>query len=194
MNKLNVSELLSSKEFEKNVAAVAYTFGYTKQDEAYQDLRQAAAIAVVESCEKFDPEKSNSNFWGYTYLRLKEYVKREVNNQRNVVHIPSNHLNSAFKNYENITHSYSSLNYEDGNEVSYTSSNKDVVLGMDLKNAIDRLPSLEKMVIKYKVGLEPTISGGVGYKDIAETMQCNINAVMKLYKQAIKTLKVLLEN
>lgn len=141
-NSLNIEELLSSKEFTNIVNQLASEFRVLYTEELKNDIRQVCSIAAWEALQKFNAEKCGGNFWGYAYLRMREMAKREVFEQRNIVHIPMNHITDSEK-YDGIVHTYEGLTWEDGHdkcgEVAHSEALKlDIEKALELLNEEDR--------------------------------------------------------
>ena len=139
---LNIEELLSSKEFTNIVNQLASEFRVLYTEELKNDLRQVCSIAAWEALQKYNAEKCGGNFWGYAYLRMREMAKREVFEQRNIVHIPMNHIADNAK-YDGVAHTYEGLTWEDGHdkcgEVAHSEAiNIDIEKALELLNEEDR--------------------------------------------------------
>lgn len=190
--KLNPEELLVSKNFNDIVNVIIYRLG-NFDDEIKKDIRQACALAVLKSVEKYDPEKNNK-FWVYALKLMKEYARNELNLHKNIIHIPYNRINSAFRKYENVTYNYSPLTFDNGCEVPLCIFESDICTTMDLQNAIDSLESGERDIVKMRMGLEKTNNGKNDFTSIGETVGMPMHRARNIYIESAKKLMEYLED
>ena len=186
--KLNPEELLVSKNFNDIVNVIIYRLG-DFSDEIKKDIRQACALAVLKSVEKYDPSK-NDKFWVFALDRMKEYAKNELNLHKNIVHIPYNRINSAFKKYENVVYTYSPITFENGSDLPLCVLDSDICTMMDLQNAINSLENEERDIVRLRMGLEKTINGKNDFTSIGETIGLPMHTARNIY---IKSAKKLME-
>jgi len=184
--KLNPDELLISKNFNDIVNVIIYRLGNFDED-IKNDIRQACAMAVLKSIEKYDPEKNNQ-FWVYALKLMKEYARNELNLHKNIIHIPYNRINSAFKNYENVTYNYSPLTFDNGSDLPLCVLESDMCTIMDLQNAINSLEDNEQEIVKMRIGLEKTDNGKNDFTSIGETVRMPMHKVRNIYIESTKKL------
>ena len=167
-NGLNIEELLRSKDFNNIVNVIIYEFG-KMQDDIKKDIRQTCAIVVINAIKKYD-SSINDNFWIYCKPFMTEYAKRELNLQRNIVHIPYNHTNGGFKNYEKIKYEYQDIFYADGHIIPIAEKPSDICSMIDINNALERLNELQNTIVKMRIGIIPTKSGKTDFTSIGESV------------------------
>lgn len=184
--KLNPEELLVSKNFNDIVNVIIYRLG-DFSDEIKKDIRQACALAVLKSIEKYDPDK-NDKFWVFALDRMKEYAKNELNLHKNIVHIPYNRINSAFKKYENVVYTYSPITFENGSDLPLCVLESDICTMMDLQNAINSLENEERDIVRLRMGLEKTINGKNDFTSIGETIGLPMHTARNIYLKSAKKL------
>ena len=184
---LNIEDLLRSKNFNNIVNVIIYEFG-KMQDDVKNDIRQTCAIVVLKAIKKYNPEL-NDNFWVYCKPFMTEYAKRELNLQKNVVHIPYNHTNSSFKNYEKIRHEYQDMYYPDGNMVALQDNQTDVCAMMDIKNAIESLNETQNTIVKMRIGIVPTNNGKTDFTSIGESVGLPMHKARAIFIESQQILK-----
>jgi DNA-directed RNA polymerase specialized sigma subunit len=189
---LNPDELLISKNFNDIVNVIIYRLGNFDED-IKNDIRQACALAVLKSVEKYDPEKNNK-FWVYALKLMKEYARNELNLHKNIIHIPYNRINSAFKNYDNVAYSYSPLTFENGSDLPICVLESDTCTMMDLQNAIDSLESKEQDIVKMRIGLKKTNNGKNDFTSIGDTVGMPMHRARNIYIESAKKLMEYLED
>ena len=191
MEKLNIESLLSSTEFTNQVNQIANSFGVSYSNDIKNDVRQACAIAVWESLEKYDEDKVGKNFWGYAYLRMREYAKREVYNQKNLVHIPMNktsewtgwRANRGLENNE-VTHSYEGLTWEDGHNKPFEAATNDVDLALDTESALKMLDDETRYIVEVHSEIREGRSGKSDFGTLSEELGIPVCAVRKRFNAA----------
>lgn len=171
--------LIASREFTNQVNQIANTFRVGYNEELKNDVRQACAIAAWEAYQMYDNTKTNGNFWGYAYLRMREYAKREVFNQRNIVHIPMNRI-ADNRDYSQVTHSYESLAWEDGHDKFGTDDNN-ADIRMDIAAALNQLDEETRYIFEVHAELREGRSGKSDFNTIAEELGIPAHAVRKRF-------------
>jgi len=184
---LNIEDLLRSKNFNNIVNVIIYEFG-KMQDDIKDDIRQTCAIVVLKAIEKYNPEL-NDNFWVYCKPFMTEYAKRELNLHRNIVHIPYNHTNGGFKNYEKIKHEYQDVYYPDGHMIPVQEKQADVCTMMDIKNAIGNLNETQNTIVKMRIGMIPTNNGKTDFTSIGETVGLPMHKARAIFIESQQLLK-----
>lgn len=186
---LKIESLIKTTEFDKIVNSIYYKFNCRDED-LKQDLKQACVIGLLAALNNYDVKK-NDNFWAYSRLFMTEYAKKEFYLQINTVHIPYNRLNSGFKQYDNIQHSYYSL---DNPEVRYYVDNlaQESEASDNLEEIKRCLNREEREVLDILAGSETTETGNLTINSIAKTMGSNwykTNKLLDNMKQKIATLR-----
>ena len=176
---LDPVKLLSSKNFNNIVNVIIYRFGNIRP-EVKDDIRQACALAVLRSIEKYDPSK-NDKFWVYAMPLMCEYAKNELNLHKNIIHIPYNRTNSGFKGYENVTYTYTGITYDNGSEIPFYSNESDKMSILDLTNAIDSLGVPTSDIVKMRIGLKETINGKNDFTSIGLSVDMPMHKVRNLF-------------
>lgn len=171
--------LIASQEFTNQVNQIANTFRVGYNEELKNDVRQACALAAWEAYQMYDSTKTNGNFWGYAYLRMREYAKREVFNQRNIVHIPMNHI-ADNRNYTKVTHSYEGLVWEDGHDKFGTDDNN-IDVRMDIAAALNQLDEETRYIFEVHAELRKGHSGKSDFNTIAEELGIPAHVVRKRF-------------
>ena len=181
---MNFDELIKSKDFSRILNYIFCKFNCFNAD-TQNDVRQVCAIAVAKSIERYDEDK-NPNFWVFCKPLMTEYAKNEINLQRNIVKIPYNRLNSAFRNYENIVHSYTSITYDNGDDIDYGqhTDNRYEELLLDYKRLVGELDSNSRDIIDMKLGFKQTHNGKTDFISISETMGISLSKTRELFKKA----------
>ena len=188
---LNLENLLSSEEFRTITSEIASKFGVEYKSPIYQDVKQVCAIAVFESLERYDVEKcsgikdgtNNYRFWHYAYGRMWAYTRREVIEQKNLVHIPENRLDTR-PGYEKVEHSYEKLNYEDGNDKPFESYGGDIHLAIDIDNALGMLDAETRYIVEVHAEITEGKSGKSDFASIAKDLNMSLATVKNLYNNA----------
>ena len=186
-SELNAEDLLRSKNFNNIVNVIIYELG-KMQDDVKNDIRQVCAIVVVNAIKKYNPEL-NDNFWVYCKPFMTEYAKRELNLQMNIVHIPYNHTNGGFKNYEKIKHEYQDVYYPDGHIIPIQGKQADVCTMMDIKSAIESLNDMQNTVVKMRIGMIPTNNGKTDFTSIGETIGLPMHKARAIFIESQEILK-----
>ena len=184
---LNIEDLLKSKNFNNIVNVIIYEFG-KMQDDVKDDIRQTCAIVVLKAIKKYNPEL-NDNFWVYCKPFMTEYAKRELNLHKNIVHIPYNHTNSSFKNYEKIKHEYQDIYYNDGHIMPIHEKQNDICTMMDIKNAIESLNETQNTIVKMRIGMIPTNNGKTDFTSIGETVGFPMHKARAIFIESQQILK-----
>lgn len=186
---MEINELLKSKDFSRIVSYIFCKFNCFNE-ETQNDVRQVCALAVVKSMEKYDSAK-NPNFWVFCKPLMTEYAKNEINLQRNVVHIPYHRLNSGFKKYDNITHSYVGITYDDGDDAEFVQFNEAIYneVIMDYKRLVGSLDTKSRDIIDMKYGFKETHNGKTDFISISETMGMSLSKTKELFRKANEYLK-----
>lgn len=185
--KLTVDDLLKSKDFNNIVNVIIYEFGKMQSD-IKDDIRQICSIVVVRLIEQYDPDL-NDRFWSYAKPFMTEYAKRELNNQKNVVHLPYNRTNGGFKEYEKIKHKYEDLIMPDGHLMPLEYKQNDVHLMIDIKNALEKLNEMQSKVVKMRIGILPTNNGKTDFASIGDTLGIPMHRARAKFISAQKKLK-----
>lgn len=173
--------LIASQEFTNQVNQIANTFRVGYNEEVKNDVRQVCMLAAWEAYQMYDSSKTNGNFWGYAYLRMREYAKREVFNQRNIVHIPMNHI-ADNRDYSQVTHSYEGLAWEDGHDKFGTYDNNDNVdIRMDIESALNQLDEETHYIFEVHAELREGRSGKSDFNTIAEELRIPTHVVRKRF-------------
>jgi len=190
--KLTVDDLLKSKDFNNIVNVIIYEFGKMQSD-IKDDIRQICSIVVVRLIEQYDPDL-NDRFWSYAKPFMTEYAKRELNNQKNVVHLPYNRTNGGFKEYEKIKHKYEDLIMPDGHLMPLEYKQNDVNLMIDIKNALEKLNEMQSKVVKMRIGIIPTNNGKTDFASIGDTLGIPMHRARAKFISAQKKLKKYIGN
>jgi len=188
---LNPDELLCSKNFNSIVNVIIYRLG-SFDDDIKADIRQACALAVLKSIEKYDPEK-NDKFWVYAMQRMVEFAKNELNLHKNIIHIPYNRINSGFKNYENVSFAYSKLTFDNGCNLPLFVPDSDSCAMIDLYNAINSLEENEQAVVKMRIGITSTINGKNDFASIGKTLNMPMHKARNIFISSQKKLQEFLK-
>jgi len=191
---LNLETLISSAEFKTICMTIANGFGVDYRTELYQDVKQVCAIAVMESLEKYDESKSSGpdRFFHYAYGRMWQYAKREVNEQRNLVHIPENRFGGS-KKYEKIEFSYEGLTYDDGHNKPFDTETNSVDLSIDIKSAMKMLDVETRYIIEVRSEIVEGKSGKSDWSSIAKDLNMSVSVVRNLYKSGKEQLAEMLK-
>lgn len=160
--------LIASQEFTNQVNQIANTFRVGYNEELKNDVRQVCMLAAWEAYQMYDSSKTNGNFWGYAYLRMREYAKREVSKHRNIVHLPVNRIEGS--NYDHITHSYEGLTWEDGHDKFNDECVGNVGLKMDIESALNQLDEETHYIFEVHAELREGRSGKSDFNTIAEEL------------------------
>ena len=181
---MKFEELINSKDFSRILNYIFCKFNCFNTD-TQNDVRQVCCIAVAKSIERYDSSK-NPNFWVYCKPLMTEYAKNEINLQRNIVKIPYNRLNSGFKDYENIVHSYTGISYENGDDIDFGQYSDRVYeeLLMDYKRLVGELDSKSRDIVDMKFGFKQTHNGKTDFISISETMGISLSKTRELFKKA----------
>lgn len=171
--------LIASQEFTNQVNQIANTFRVGYNEELKNDVRQACALAAWEAYQMYDSTKTNGNFWGYAYLRMREYAKREVFNQRNIVHIPLNHI-ADNRNYSKVTHSYEGLTWEDGHD-KFGKDDNNVDIRMDIAVALNQLDEETRYIFEVHAEIKKGRSDKSDFNTIAEELGIPAYVVRKIF-------------
>lgn len=190
--KLTVEDLLKSKDFNQIVNVIIYEFGKMQSD-IKDDIRQICSIVVVRLIEQYDPDL-NDRFWSYAKPFMTEYAKRELNNQKQVVHLPYNRTNGGFKEYEKVRHTYQDLTMPDGHLVPIESGGHDVPLMIDIRNALEQLNEIQSKVVKMRIGIIPTNNGKTDFASIGDTLGIPMHRARAKFISAQKKLKKYIGN
>ena len=190
--KLTVDDLLKSKDFNNIVNVIIYEFGKMQSD-IKDDIRQICSIVVVRLIEQYDPDL-NDRFWSYAKPFMTEYAKRELNNQKNVVHLPYNRTNGGFKEYEKIKHKYEDLIMPDGHLMPLEYKQNDVNLMIDIKNALEKLNEMQSKVVKMRIGIIQTNNGKTDFASIGDTLGIPMHRARAKFISAQKKLKKYIGN
>ena len=183
---LDPDELLASKNFKDIVNVIIFRLGKF-DDEIKNDIRQACALAVLKSIEKYDPSKKN-NFWLYAMRLMTEYARNELNLHKNIIHIPYNRINSGFKNYENVNYDYEPLTFENGSDIPIYVAESDKCIMLDLQNTIESLGDPASDVVKMRVGLKETKNGKNDFASIGDDINMPMHKVRNLFLDSKKKL------
>ncbi len=197
---LNLETLISSAEFKTICMEIANGFGVDYRTNLYQDVKQVCAIAVFESLERYDTNKcsgindgtTNYRFWHYAYGRMWQYSKREVNEQRNLVHIPENRLGGS-KRYEKVEYSYEGLTYDDGHNKPFDTETNSVDLSIDIKSAMEMLDAETRYIIEVRSEIVEGKSGKSDWSSIAKDLNMSVSVVRNLYKSGKEQLAEMLK-
>ena len=199
MEKLNIEVLLSSKEFTNQVNQIANLFNVGYNEDIKDDVRQACAIAAWVALQKYDAVKTNGNFWGYAYLRMREYAKREVYKQRNVVHIPMNRTTEwagcyAKKGVEDsvVVHTYESLTWDDGHDKMFDTVSNDIATAMDIETALATLDEETRYIFEVHAELKEGYSGKSDYTTLSKELGIPTYVVRQRFNAARTALAELL--
>ena len=176
---LNIETLLSSKEFTAQVNQIANTFRVGYNDDIKNDVRQACSIAVWEALQLYKPEKVGGNFWGYAYPRMHEAAKREVANQRHLVHLPMNRINPAY-GYETVTHTYEGLTFDDGHD-KFGTVDSEAAVAMDIESALKMLDDETRYIFEVHSELREGRNGKCDFGSIAEELGIPAHVVRRRY-------------
>jgi RNA polymerase sigma factor (sigma-70 family) len=163
----NFERLIASQEFTNQVNQIANTFRVDYNEELKNDVRQVCMLAAWEAYQMYDSAKTNGNFWGYAYLRMREYAKREVAKHRNIVHLPMNRIEGS--NYDRVTHSYEDLVWEDGHD-KFGSDANCADVRMDIAAALDQLDEETRYIFEVHAELKEGRSGKSDFNTIAEEL------------------------
>lgn len=191
-NHLDPDELLSSKNFKDIVNVIIFRLG-NFDAEIKNDIRQACALAVLKSIEKYDPEKKD-NFWLYAMRRMTEYARNELNLHKNIIHIPYNRINSGFKKYENVNYAYDPLTFENGSDLPISVLESDKCTMMDLQNAIDSLGDPARDIVKMRVGLKETMNGKNDFTSIGNDVDLPMHKARNIFIESQKKLAEFLKD
>lgn len=191
---MEIEKLLKTKEFATLVNKIAGAFNVSSKDEIMPDVIQACSISVVESLRAYDPEKVGGNFWGYAYLRMREYAKREIYSQRNIVHIPMNKTSewSGFYAKRGITHdvvnlTYEGITFDDGHDkFGVTGDNHDFAI--DLENILSKFDDRTRYIFEVLAELKSSKSGKCSVTALSKELGIPARNVTRLYDEAKKTL------
>lgn len=185
LNYANFETLMSSKEFTNIVNELTNLYRISYNNDIKNDIRQACAIATWESFNTFIPEKTNGNFWGYAYPRMKTYAKRESYNQKNIVHIPENRIEN--KKYEQVSLTYEDITYDDGHDKSY-GVEKDTTEKLEVNDIINLLDVESQYIFKVHSDMEKGKNGKSDFRGIGECLGRTPLYVKKRYIEAQKKL------
>lgn len=184
---LDPEQLLKSKNFKDIVNVIIYQLGKF-DDDIKSDIKQACALAVIKSIEKYNPEKKN-NFWLYAMRLMTEYARNELNLHKNTIHIPYNRINSGFKKYENVSYAYESLTFDNGADFPlYASERADNMVMIDIKNAIESLGDPASDIVKMRVGLKKTINGKNDFTSIGDSINMPMHKARNIFLDSQKKL------
>lgn len=191
---MSVDELLKSSDFSRIVNHIFCKFNCFNS-ETQEDVRQVCRLAVLKSIERYSKEK-NPNFWVFCKPLMTEYAKNEVNLQRNTVHIPYNRINAAFKEYENVTHSYTSITYDNGDDIDFGIYNEEIYndLVSDYKRLVGNLDTKTRDIVDMKFGFKETHNGKTDFISIAETVGMSLAKTKELFRKAQDYLQKNLKN
>lgn len=183
---LNIEELLSSKEFTNIVNQIASEFRVLYTEELKNDVRQVCSIAAWEALQKYNAEKCGGNFWGYAYLRMREMAKREVFEQRNIVHIPMNHIADNAK-YDGISHTYEGLTWEDGHDKCGEIAHSEAI-NIDIEKALELLNEEDRYIFEVHAELKPGKTEKSDFGSLSLELGIPAHAVRRRFIAAQKTL------
>jgi len=179
----NFETLINSREFTNLVNQITNSYGVAYNDDIKNDVRQACAIAAWEAYQKYDPAKVGNNFWGYAYLRMRTYAKREIHEQKNIVHIPLNRTREDYS-YEKVNHSYEDLSWEDGHSKPFESETNNVALGIDIEAALSILDEETRYIFEVHSELRKGNSDKSDFNTIAEELGIPVSIVRKRFNTA----------
>jgi len=184
-NTLNFERLLSSREFTNQVNQIANFFRVGYNEDLKSDVRQVCAIAAWEAFQKYDEKKTNGNFWGYAYLRMREYAKREIFMQRNIVHIPLNHMAENAK-YEQVAHTYDGFTFLDGHENTNVvdNSTSDVSLKIDIESALTILDDETRYIFEVHAELKEGKNGKNDFGSLSKELGIPAYIIRKRFIEA----------
>lgn len=209
-NNVNLNEVLVSRDFKNAVVKIASIYGMNVHSDIFPDLMQVCSIACIDAAKLYNPSLCGGNFLGYAYTRMFEYAKNEVFNQRNIVHIPANHIYGR-NGYEKVSHEYYDLfRPNDGHEhTEYAPEDEFVAdtyndelsvstcnsgLTIDLRNALNNLNSDERMVFELMSGLRKFSdnSGSITIKKVAKETGMSVKNVKLAYDSAVASMRAYL--
>lgn len=190
--KLNIDELLKSQEFRDNREAILFRLGKQQSDFA-DDLRQEMAIAVIEATRTYKPEKmtKHKNFWAHASLRMMARAKDYAFKYSCILKIPKNRNGAkcwVLKGYEPARVETVNIEYNDGT-ITPIPVYDDCLYYFDVNQTLDcTLDESEKFIMRVKLGLDTTPSGGYDYKSIAEFLGTDVTTVVRMFNRSKRKL------